>query len=239
MITSHILLGAVLTIVMFFSVWKRKLTIPAALLGGAIGVSMYMGAGWKGVLMLGAFFALGVAATAWKKEQKQANTTGEAHSQQRNAAQVFANGGMAAITGLLAFLLPEHAVLFRLLLAASLASAMADTLSSELGMVYGKRFFNILSGKKEAKGLDGVVSIEGTLIGAAGALLAGVIYILPDWEATALLIITVAGILGNVADSLAGALWERKQLIGNNTVNFLNTLVAAAIAWILYLLLLA
>lgn len=234
MTTSYILLSVVLLVVMCFSVWKRKLTVPAALLGGIIGVSMYVGAGWKGVWMLGAFFALGVMATAWKKEQKQANAAGEAHSQQRSAAQVFANGGVAAIAAILAYLLPAQAELFRLLLAAALASAMADTLSSELGMVYGKRFFNILSGNPEAKGLDGVISIEGTLIGVAGALIAGVIHILPGWNGTELLIVTVSGIIGNLADSLAGALWERKQLIGNNTVNFLNTLVAAAIAWGLY-----
>jgi len=231
MTTDYMLLGLVLITVMVLSVWKRKLTLPGALLGGAIGTCVYMGAGWKGVLLMGSFFTLGVLATSWKKEQKQAAGN---HPQRRNAAQVFANGGVGAIAGVLAFLFPAHAVLFQLLLAASLASATADTLSSELGMVYGKRFFNILSGRKEEKGLDGVVSREGTLIGAAGALLIAFIYILPAWNAAALLIVAVAGILGNLADSLAGALWERKQLIENNTVNFLNTLVAALIAWGLY-----
>lgn len=234
MTTDSVLLALVLTAVMLFSIWKRKLTVPGALLGGVIGISVYLGAQWKGVWMLGSFFALGVAATAWKKDRKLTHTEGEVHPQQRNAAQVFANGGVAAIAGILAFILPSRSGLFGLLLAASLASAMADTLSSELGMVYGKRFFNILTGKREERGLDGVISMEGTLIGVAGALFAGLMYILPGWNGTALIIITVAGILGNVADSVAGALWERKQLIGNNTVNFLNTLVAAAIAWVLY-----
>lgn len=234
MITDYILLTLVLTAVMALSVWKRKLTLPGALLGGGIGTAVYMGAAWKGVLLLGAFFTLGVLATGWKKQLKQSVAAGDGHPQRRNAAQVFANGGVAAIAGVLAFLFPAHAVLCQLLLAASLASATADTLSSELGMVYGKRFFNILSGKKDEKGLDGVISAEGTLIGAAGALLIALIYILPQWSLPALLIVTTAGILGNFADSLAGALWERKQLIGNNTVNFLNTMVAALFAWFLY-----
>jgi uncharacterized membrane protein len=40
----------------------------------------------------------------------------------------------------------------------------------------------------------------------------------------------VAGIFGNLCDSILGASLERKQFIGNNTVNFLNTLFAAIFA---------
>lgn len=223
-----IIILPLLVIFMIACIKTKKLTVPASLLAVLIGFLIRTGAGYPGLIMLGAFFIMGVLATSHKKELKA-----NAGEQQRTASQVFANGGMAAILATTAIFYPLREEL-NLMMAASLASATADTLSSELGMVYGRRFYNILTFKRDEKGLNGVVSLEGTILGSAGALVIACIYGIGYGFNYQCLVIVFAGIMGNLADSVLGATLERKHKIGNDTVNFLNTLFAALVAGLLY-----
>jgi uncharacterized protein (TIGR00297 family) len=199
-----------------------------------IGIVVFAGAGYIGFILLGIFFILGVLATSHKKELKANLHPGAVHPQTRNAGQVLANGGVAALCAAGALVDPENAAVYSMMVAASLASAAADTLSSELGMVYGRNTFNILTFKKEPAGLDGVISWEGTLIGAAGSMAVAVIWSLEAGFGKGTFLVALAGVIGNLCDSLLGALLERKKYIGNDLVNFLNTLFAALVAWLLY-----
>ncbi|MGN6640461.1 MAG: DUF92 domain-containing protein, partial [Mucilaginibacter sp.] len=173
--------------------------------------------------------------TGWKKEEKRAVKSHHDQSTRRNAGQVLANGGVVAIAGMLSVIFPSQAALFAIMMAASLASATADTLSSELGMVYGRRFYNVITWRKEAKGLDGVISLEGTAIGILGSAFIAVIYNLGYGWNISFMFIIIAGTVGNLTDSILGALLERKHYLNNDAVNFLNTLVAAILAWLLCL----
>lgn len=214
--------------------WK-KLTPAAALTGILLGGAIYAGGGYTGLLFLALFFVLGTAATSWKKNRKGSVRGHAAHESTRQPGQVIANAGVAAIAGILAIILPGNKPLFLLLMAASLSSATADTLSSELGMVYGRRFYYLLTLKPDERGLDGVISIEGLLFGMAGSALLAVAYALATtWNIRVITIIILAGTVGNLIDSLLGALFERKGLLSNDGVNFLNTLAAAAFAAILW-----
>lgn len=230
-----ILLILVLLVVMAaISVIKKKLTIAAGLVAVLVGLAVFAGIGVMGIILLSVFFMLGVLATSHKKELKASLHPGAGHPQTRNAGQVLANGGVAALFSLLALIDPSHTTIYSMMVAASLASAAADTLSSELGMVYGGNTFNILTLKKEPAGLDGVISMEGTLIGAAGSAAVAVIWSLEAGFGKATFLVALSGIIGNFFDSILGALLERKRYIGNDLVNFLNTLLAALVSWLLY-----
>jgi len=209
------------------SITLKKLTTAAAITGGILGWVIYAGGGYTGLTLLAAFFILGTAATSWGKRNKLTVHANAGHQSRRTTGQVFANAGVAALAGLGAILFPADKTLLQLAMAGSLSSAMADTLSSELGMVYGRKYVNILTGKPDQRGNDGVISLEGTLIGIAGSV---VIALISNQH---FLAIVIAGTIGNLADSLLGAFFERKGLITNNTVNFLNTLIAAASAVLL------
>ncbi|WP_212005227.1 DUF92 domain-containing protein [Chitinophaga sp. HK235] len=228
--TQQCIFGVALIAFMIACIRTGKLSIPAALAAGLTGLLVFAGAGFSGIALLGTFFLLGTVATSHKKQAKAAIAAEGYHPETRKAGQVFANGGTAAIMGVLMLADPSRRELYRLMMAASLASATADTLSSELGTVYGKRFFNILTFKKEARGLDGVVSVEGTLIGAAGAAVIAIVYAAAIGFDRHMLFIILAGMLGNLMDSVLGATLERKHYIGNDAVNFGNTLFAALVA---------
>jgi uncharacterized protein (TIGR00297 family) len=230
------LLAALLVGAMTLSVQKGKLDVAGALTGGVIGFLVYMGAGFTGIAMIGAFFILGTAATSWKMKLKQQLLLAEKEKGKRNASQVIANGGIAALSGLLIILFPAQKELFRIMMAAGLASATADTLSSELGNLYGKRYYNIVSFRRDKRGLDGVVSLEGSMFGVAGSAVIALIYAFGFSWGSAVWIIIVTGVLGNILDSVLGATLQRKHYLKNDAVNLLNTLIAALIGGGLFLL---
>jgi len=170
---------------------------------------------------------MGTLATSMGRAAKQGFERKE-ESEKRSPAQVIANAGMATLLALLAFLFPAQSTLFQLMLAASIAAATADTLSSELGMLYGKSFYNCITWRKESRGLDGAISLEGTTLGIAGATVIAIIYSVGfGWDISNFMIIVLAAVVGNFADSLLGALLERKRYLGNDAVNFLSTLIAS------------
>lgn len=212
------------------SAYFKKLTLPAATTGMVLGYCIYKGGGYMGLVLVATFFVLGTVATSWGLRQKQKLGIAEERGGKRTTGQVIANAGVAGITGLLAIFFPEKEMLFQMMIAGSFSAATADTLSSELGNLYGRRFYNILSFTKEDRGLNGVISLEGTLCGIAGStVIAGIYAIAFGWSST-FFWIAIAGTVGNFTDSVLGATVERKGWLGNNAVNFLNTLVGALIA---------
>lgn len=220
----------------FFSVVSGKLTGTAGLTGFIIGLIIFAGAGFTGVAMLAVFFLLGTIATSWGMRQKQRLGLGENDKGKRKAGQVIANAGVAAIPGLLAITFPGFAGLGTLIMAASFASATADTLSSELGNLYGKKFYNIITLRKDTRGLDGVVSFEGTLLGVFGSMVIAVVFSIGFGFSNQFFLIVIAGTVGNLTDSVLGATLERQHRLNNNAVNFLNTAIAALVVYLLCLL---
>jgi uncharacterized protein (TIGR00297 family) len=219
---------------MYFSVKAGKLTEAGAIAGGVLGFAIFLGAGFTGLAMLGTFFIAGTAATSWKMNYKISLGLVEENKGRRTAGQALANGGIAGLTGLLSWCFPVQSDLFQVMLAASFAAATSDTLSSEMGNVYGRKYYNILTLRPDERGLNGVVSLEGSLWGIMGSGLIGLWYGLGfNWNGN-VLIVVMAGIIGNISDSVLGATLERSAYLSNNAVNFLNTGIGALAALLIY-----
>ena len=214
----------------------KKLDAKAAVAAVVIGFIAWLGEGYTGIALLATFFVAGTLATSWKMRTKQQAGLAEQHRGQRTAAQVISNGGVAAILSLFSLLSAEHHALLLLMVASSLSSATSDTVSSELGNVYGRKFYNIINFKKDIRGLNGVVSFEGTMIGVAGSSLIALVYAIQAGFTIHFLWIVIAGTTGNLTDSVLGATLERKHILNNDAVNFLNTLTGALVGLMLYYL---
>lgn len=209
------------------SVAAKRLTVPGSLTGGLLAFLIYQGAGFTGLAMLAIFFILGSVATSWRLKAKEDVALAEENKGKRNTFQVLANGGFAGLSGLLAWIHPSGGPLYRLMLACSIAASLSDTLASEMGNVYGSRYYNILTFKKDQRGLNGVISVEGSIFGIIGSSIIGIIYGTGFGWSVQVLWIILAGVFGNLFDSILGATLERNGLLGNDAVNFLNNLASA------------
>jgi len=233
MFNNGILMPIIIISGMAYSILAKKLTIPAAFTGAVLALVIFTAAGFPGLAMMTVFFILGAAATSWQKSKKLGFAIGEEERKGRNTRQVLANAGAAACAGVVVIGYPGLDDLMLPAMASAFASVTADTLSSELGMVYGRRFFNVITFRPERCGMDGVVSVEGTVIGIAGSCVIAGIYALGwGWDINFLFIV-IAGTIGNLTDSVLGAVLERKRVIGNDVVNFLSSLAAVVIMLLL------
>lgn len=221
------------SLVILVSILKRKLTTGGTIMATLMGIMIYAGFGIKGIMITGSFFVIGNLVTSWKKRSKIKFGLAENEHGERTMGQVFANGGAAAILALAAILFPSSEEILFVAMGAAFSSATADTVSSELGTVYGKEFFNILSFKKDQRGENGVISLEGTIAGMVGSLIIATVFSLYEGFNINFVIIFIAGTSGNIVDSLLGATVERQGWLGNNSVNFFNTISAAIIAYML------
>jgi uncharacterized protein (TIGR00297 family) len=175
--------------------------------------------------MLLAVFGVTWIATRFGRLRKQGLGVAE-RREGRSASQVLANTGMAAASALCYSGL--HAPLMLLGMAAALAVAAADTVSSECGQALSREARLITTLERVPAGTDGGVTLGGT---AAGAVAAGLVSLVGMWagllSGTWVWIAIAAGFFGTVLDSLLGALFERRGWIGNDSVNFISTVVAA------------
>lgn len=217
--------GAI-SLFVLLSIASKKMDVPGALVGGLIATCLFLGGGFPMLGVLGLFFVLGVGATEWKKREKKELGLAQENEGKRSVRHAIANGGIAAIYAFVGAFAEDNLMLLAMA-TGSFASATADTLASELGNLYGSRYVNILTFKPDTQGKDGVVSLEGTLLGALGSLVVALFFgwAFQAWEFVGL--IALAGCVGNLADSILGASLQRKGTINNDKVNFLSTWIAA------------
>jgi uncharacterized protein (TIGR00297 family) len=232
MSASHVALAASFALAFAWLGWRiRGVTISGAIAGACVCFLLLVGAGPGAVAGLGTVFVLTWISTSLGRRHKQQLGTAEAKTGRR-ASQVLANLGIAAICATVYRFYSANPV-WLIAMAAALSEAAADTVSSEIGQVVGKAPRLITTCRRVPTGTDGGVTLSGTLAGTCAAAITGLasVYtgVIPSNRFG---LVVAAGVGGMLADSLLGALFERKNLLNNDAVNLLGTAMAAGIVWI-------
>jgi uncharacterized protein (TIGR00297 family) len=182
------------------------------------------GYGWFAVLI--AFFAVGSLSTKFKYETKKQRGVAEPNDGARGTGNVLGNSAAALVALLLyaaAVHVPLSATAYQFAYAGSVATALADTLSSEIGGLFDTPRL-VTTFERVDPGTDGAVTWQGELAGFAGAgIIAALCYGLFGFDSLGAGVVVAAGFVGMTADSLAGATIEG-DTVGNQGVNFLATL---------------
>jgi uncharacterized protein (TIGR00297 family) len=208
----------------------RLVRPSGALLGVLLGTVVLAFGGAGLYLSLWVFFGVGTLATRFHRARKEAIGKAEEKGGRRGAANVLANVSVAAFCAFVAGLAPSGDV-FRLAAAAALATALMDTVGTEIGQAIASPTALLPDLRRVPPGTDGAVSVAGTLAGLAAATVlaaAGVAtFLLTARGAFAVLL---AACLGTILESLLGRSGARWRVSNGHVLNFVNTLAGAAAA---------
>ena len=226
----------------------RAATLGAAATGAAITVSLMFSTvtfpyrPWQTALIpVLAVAVLASTSTRLGRAKKERLGTAE-RRQGRSASQVAANLGIAAMASseVVQSWLTDSGWFTRATFApmplfavplAALAEAAADTVSSEVGQVFGGRPRMITTLRAVEPGTDGAISLAGTLAGVVAAgIVAAAGTLAMRGDLTMFWISCAGAVFGLFFDSLLGATLERIGWLNNDAVNFLSTASAAAFA---------
>jgi uncharacterized protein (TIGR00297 family) len=261
-------LGFLLASIIGYLGYRRQALSKSGVVGAIITGGLLFGfGGLSGAALLLVFFISSSVLSRFKESNKETLAEKFSKGSQRDLGQALANAGAAAVC-MTVFGLTQNP-LWWVAAAAALATANADTWATELGVLSKAPPRLITNGNVVEVGTSGGVSIGGTLAALAGALLVGITAFIaiildpalssaPFYPDPLLLIITLAGLIGSLFDSLLGATVQAiyycdtcqketerhpthrcgsptRQLRGwawldNDWVNFLATAVGAGVA---------
>lgn len=207
------------------------MTLAGAAAGVLLTFTLVMSGGFGWFVVLGAFVVLGSLSTRYRSGRKQ--EMGYGHDGPRDVANVAANGTVAFVAAVaFAFVSGwgwESIPLVETAFVASVATAAADTASSEIGVVHGDPKL-ITDMEPVEPGADGGVSAVGETVAlAASVAVAGLALVLGLLTPSLALIAAASGLLGCNVDSLLGATLEGR-LLTNESVNLAATASGAVAA---------
>jgi uncharacterized protein (TIGR00297 family) len=176
--------------------WRRALTVDGAIAAACVGSITFACGRLPAASALLAFFTSSSALSRVAEGRKRESPLAQAKGAQRDAWQVLANGGVAALCvkfgrgdGLLG----------------ALSAAAADTWATELGMLARRPPRLITTLRPVPAGTSGGVTCEGLLASVCGALLVGLSQLPFGGSRRTLRTAVSAGLGGSVVDSLLGA----------------------------------
>jgi uncharacterized protein (TIGR00297 family) len=222
--SKHLAVALVVNLVAGIVTWRAGLVARSGALAGAVvGFLVLAYGGWSAYALLWLFFLAGTLATKWGYGVKRDAGVAQADRGRRGVAHVAAN----CIVPVALLVLGTPAAAF----AGALAAALADTLATEVGSLFGRDPRSPLTFDPVARGTPGGVSLAGT----GAALLGACVIALFSWvfawtPRAAVLAVIVGGFLGAVAESVLSDVRRRSGgRLDHEFANAFNTFAGALI----------
>jgi uncharacterized protein (TIGR00297 family) len=196
---------------------RGSLDFSGALGAVLVGTLIFAGGGLVWGILLVAFFVTSSALSHYHARTKEPLAEKFQKGSRRDIGQVLANGGWGACLALAFAIVPQPILFFAFV--GTVATVNADTWATELGVLSKQPPRLISNGQIVAIGSSGGITMLGTLVALAGALLIGVLAFaateaaafFPTWfnsvsgAAFLIPIAGLSGVLGSLFDSLLGA----------------------------------
>jgi len=181
-------------------------------------------------IILVSFYMLGSVSTKYKYKLKRDRGVAEPAGGARGYSNVFGNSLSPM------FFAISYGVygydLFLISFVASVATALGDTMASEIGKT-SQKVYLITNLKKVTPGVSGGISVIGELAAFAGAtIVASLSVAMQVLNIQGATVALIAGFLAIHVDSLLGATLEEGGYLTNSGVNFLATLSAGGFCYI-------
>jgi uncharacterized protein (TIGR00297 family) len=209
----QLLYGFLIAIIISFLAYRaHSLNRSGAFAAAGMGTIIFGVGGWQWAILLLTFFITSSALSRAFKNRKQDLSEKFSKGHERDAGQVFGNGGVATAFVLVHALYPES-ILGWVGFAASLAAVNADTWATELGVLNPTppRMITKLRTVVE-KGTSGGVSPFGTVASLLGSALIAILAAFLNPTATLIIdywllisLIAFSGLSGSLFDSFLGA----------------------------------
>jgi uncharacterized protein (TIGR00297 family) len=202
----QILLGFILALIVSYLAYRvHSLNQSGALAAILVGTIVFGMGGWQWAVLLLAFFITSSGLSRLFKKRKQGLDEKFSKGHERDAGQVFGNGGLATAFVLVHTLYPESMIGW-VGFAAALAAVNADTWATELGVLNPTppRMITDLR-KRVEKGTSGGISLFGTFASLMGSALIAILASLLTDNWSLFPLITLTGLAGSLFDSFLGA----------------------------------
>lgn len=208
MILTGLLLSIVAAYAAFFFNWISLDATKAVIILGTMVLGL---GGWA--LAVSVIFFFGFSSILTRiNEHEQPHFENKPNRKRRDGYQVWANGFWMGIFCILWFALGSLSAFIAAF--AVVAAATADTWATEIGTLRPGKTWNITTLKPVTPGVDGGISVKGTLAALTGSLIISIFIFASDinepfrffW------VILFAGFVGTLVDSIVGALFYEKKV---------------------------
>lgn len=211
-----------------------KGTIASFILGSATGILGSI----EAFILLMIFTVSGFAATMKGLKKKMEKGLQEGQRGERGWKNVIGVGAPALAIIIIDLFLNMDQMLFSVMYISTLAVAGADTIASEIG-TKDPKVYMITNFKRVEPGVNGGVSVLGTTTSTVASLIIATLgWVIMQGTLDALLLIPFAmGVLGNLLDSVFGAVLENPGYISKYANNASTGFIAAIIGGLIYIVL--